>query len=88
MEMKDLLTKMNGKTADEQAKMLANFVADSKRKKIIDDERKAIRDKIFKDCKKLNKSQQEALIWEFLAENANYINTQFLRKKHAKLFSS
>lgn len=87
MEMKDLLAKMNGKSADEQAKMLANFVSDSKRKKIVEDERRAIREKLFKDCKKLNKSQQEALIWEYLAENAGYFNQQFLQKKYANYFS-
>ena len=87
MDAKELLKKLEGKTPEEQAKIVSNYVSDRKRKQTIDDERRDVRSKCFKDAKRLTKAQQESLIYEFLADNYSYFNTQWLSKKHSELFA-
>lgn len=87
MNANELVAKLNGRTAEEQAKIIAAYVADKKRKQTVDDIRRDVRGKCFKDAKKLTKAQQESLIYEFLADNHAYFNGQWLRKKHGELFA-
>lgn len=87
MNANELVAKLNGKSAEEQAKIIASYVADKKRKQTIDDVRRDIRSKCFKDAKRLTKAQQESLIYEFLADNYSYFNAQWLAKKHSELFA-
>lgn len=82
-----LIANLQGKDADAQAKAIANFMQRSNRKKTIEDERKETRDKIFKDCRRLSKAQQESLIYSYLAENPNWM-TNWLHKKHEELYST
>lgn len=75
MNINELLEKIKDKPADEQAKMISNFVTVKKRKATIEDMRKEVRSKVFKNCKdKLTKQQQEAYIYEVLGKNADVVN--------------
>ena len=86
-DVKNLLKRIEGMSAEQQAKAISNFVSENKRKRNIEDERRSIRGKCFADCKKkLTKEQQIAFLYEFLAENHTYFNKQWLVKKHADLF--
>ena len=87
MNANELVAKLNGKSAEEQAKLIATYVADKKRKQTIEEERRDIRAKCFSNCKKLTKAQQEALIYEFLASNYDYFNGKWLRDNHNDLFA-
>ena len=87
MNASELVAKLNGKSAEEQAKLIATYVADKKRKQTIEEERRDIRAKCFANCKKLTKAQQEALIYEFLASNYGYFNSNWLIKNHNDLFA-
>lgn len=82
-----LIANLQGKSADEQAKAVANFVQRNNRKRTIEDERKETRDTIFKDCKKLTKAQQESYIYEYLAANPVWMSN-WLHKKHEELYST
>lgn len=86
-DVKNLLKKIEGMSAEQQAKAISNFVSENKRKRNIEDERRSIRSKCFDGCKKkLTKEQQVAFLYEFLAENHSYFNRQWLAKKHDELF--
>lgn len=87
MDAKDLLKKLEGKTPEEQAKIVSSYVSDRKRKQTIEDERRDVRAKCFSNCKKMTKAQQEALIYEFLAKNHDYFNNKWLRDNHKELFA-
>ncbi len=87
MNASELVAKLNGKSAEEQAKIIANYVSAKKKKQTIEEERKEVRDKCFKDAKTLTKAQQISLIYEFLAINYDYFNNRFLRDKHKELFA-
>lgn len=87
MNASELVAKLNGKSAEEQAKIIANYVSAKKKKQTIDEERKEVRDKCFKDAKTLTKAQQISLIYEFLAKNHDYFNNKWLRDNHKELFA-
>ncbi len=87
MDAKDLLKKLEGKTPEEQAKIVSNYVSDRKRKQTVEEARRDIRAKCFTNCKKLTKAQQESLIYEFLASNYDYFNGKWLRDNHNDLFA-
>lgn len=84
MDVKALLKKIEGMSAEEQAKVVSAYMSENKRKKTIEENRRDIRNKLFSGCKKLAKAQQEAFIYEFLADNASYINN-WMHKKHPEL---
>lgn len=83
----ELVAKLTGKSAEEQAKIIASYVSEKKRKQTVEDQRRDVRSKCFAGIKKLTKAQQESLIYEFLADNHSYFNTQWLAKKHNELFA-
>lgn len=85
--IKDVLAKVKGKDADEMAKAITAYYADKNRKKTVEDARREIRNKCFVGCKKLTKTQQEALLYEFLNDNHAYVNNQWLQRKHPELFT-
>lgn len=88
MNANELVAKLNGKSAEEQAKIISNYVSNKKKAQTVDDERRDIRNKCFKDVKmKLTKAQQVALIYEFLNENHGYFNGKWLRDKHSDFFA-
>lgn len=84
--IKDVLASVQGKDADEMARVITAYYADKSRKKTVEDARRDIRNKCFKDCKKLTKTQQEVFIYEFLKENYGFFNNNWLRKHHPDLF--
>lgn len=84
MEAKELLVKMNGLSADEQEKMLRMFVSEQKRKSNIEESRRVVREKCFKNCKKMTKTQQISYLYEFLNANNEYI-ANWLVKKYPEL---
>ena len=84
LKVEDLLKKIEGKSPEEQAKLIANYYSDKKRKATVEESRKATRDKIFVGLKKLTKAQQEALIYEYLSKNTSYIRNWFYTN-HAEL---
>lgn len=86
-KIEEVLANVKGLTPEEQAKAIAGFYANKKRKNDIENDRRNIRNKCFDGCKKLTKSQQEAILYEFLASNHEYVNNRWLRKKHPELFS-
>jgi len=86
MEAKEFLAKIAGKTAEEQAKMLADFMADNRRKKTVEAARRETRGACFGDAKKLSKSQQESYLYDYLAANSKHVN-QWLREEYPGLFS-
>lgn len=87
MNASELVAKLNGKSAEEQAKIIANYVSAKKKKQTIEEERRDVRDKCFKDAKTLTKAQQISLIYEFLAKNHDYFNNKWLRDNHKELFA-
>ena len=87
MNASELVAKLNGKSAEEQAKIIANYVSAKKKKQTIEEERRDVRDKCFKDAKTLTKAQQISLIYEFLTKNHDYFNNKWLRDNHKELFA-
>lgn len=86
--IKEVLKETAGMDDEARAKAIASYYAEKHRKQTVEDARRETRSKLFKDCKKLTKSQQEAYIYEFFNENYTYFNVQWLRKKHSELFEA
>lgn len=84
MDVKNLLKKLEGKSPEEQAKIVSNFYSDKKRKQTTEEARKATRDMIFAGLKKLTKAQQESYLYEFIAKNDTYI-ANWMQKNHPEL---
>ena len=85
--IQDVLASVKGLSPEEQAKAITAFYAEKNRKKTVEDNRREIRNKCFVGCKKLTKTQQEALLYEFLNDNHAYVNNQWLQRKHPELFT-
>ncbi len=85
MDAKDLLKKLEGKTPEEQAKIVSSYVSDRKRKQTVEEARRDIRNRCFAGCKKPTKAQMESFIYEFLDENSAYVSKRWLPKKHPEL---
>lgn len=77
----ELLKQIQGKSPEEQAKMVSNYMSDKRRKQTIEETRKTIREQIFNGCKKLSKSQQEAILYEYMGQNTSYIRN-WIKTKH------
>lgn len=84
MKINELLQKINGMNNEEQAAAIAKFYTKKNRKKTIDEARREVRNKVFAGCKKLSKSQQESMLYEFINANAGYINN-WMHKQHPEL---
>ena len=84
MNINEVLKKLEGKTAEEQAKILSNFYSGKKRKQTVEESRKATRDKCFDGLKKLSKAQQESLLYEYIAKNTSYIRN-WVQSNHPEL---
>lgn len=86
MDVKALLKRIEGMDAEAQAKAVSAFMSENRRKKTIEENRKDVRSKCFANCKKLTKEQQISFIYEFLSDNYNFFNNNWLRKNHNDLF--
>lgn len=82
METKDLLKRIEGKTPEQQARIISAYVTNEMKRQTVDAMRKSIRDKCFPG---LNKAQQISLIYEFLGENSGYVYNQWFLRKHPEL---
>ena len=80
----DLLARIQGKTPEEQAKMISTYMSNAQRKKTVEDSRADIRTRCFAGCKKLTKQQQISFLYEFLNDNNGYISNWML-KNHPEL---
>jgi hypothetical protein len=86
MNASELVAKLNGKSAEEQAKIIANYVSAKKKKQTIDEERKEVRDKCFKDAKTLTKITREKQLK--LTEQVFEFVSARLRNRLLESFSS
>lgn len=84
LKIEELLKKLEGKSPEEQAKMVSNYMSDKRRKQTMEETRKGIREQIFNGCKKLSKAQQEALLYEYMGQNTSYIRN-WIKSKHPDL---
>jgi len=87
MDVNKLLGRIQGKSAEEQAKMIATFVSNSKRKQTVEEARRDVRSKLFTGFKKQSKAQQESYIYEYLAANPTWFQN-WLKKKHEELIDT
>ena len=79
--IKDVLKEVQGLDADAQAKAITAYYAQLQRKKTVEEQRRDVRSLCFAGCKRLTKNQQEAMLYEFLQANHEYIN-RWLKKNH------
>lgn len=84
MNVNELLKRLDGRSPEEQAKMISNYMSNATRKKTVEDSRADIRGKCFTGCKKLAKAQQISFLYEFLNENHGYISN-WMMKNHPEL---
>ena len=84
MNVNELLKRLDGRSPEEQAKMISNYMCNASRKKTIEDSRADVRNKCFNGCKKLSKAQQISLLYEFLSDNCGYI-ANWMVKNHPEL---
>lgn len=84
MNVNELLKRIEGRTPEEQAKMISNYMSNASRKKTVEDSRTDVRAKCFAGCKKLTKQQQISLLYDFLNENHGYISN-WMMKNHPEL---
>lgn len=80
----DLLARIQGRTPEEQAKMISSFMSNAQRKKTVEDSRADLRSKCFAKCKKQTKAQQISLLYDFVAMNYEYI-ANWMIKNHPEL---
>lgn len=85
-DVKGLLEKLKTLDAEKQAKAISNYMAETRRKKTVEDARRDVRSKCFAGCKKVTKQQQESFLYEYLAENAKHVNA-WMREKHGDMFT-
>lgn len=81
MNSLDLVEKLKGKTAEEQARMISAYYASKTRKQATEAYRAGVRAKCFAGCKKITKAQQEVYLYEYLEANQGYISNWFVKNK-------
>lgn len=84
LKVEELLKNLQGKSPEEQAKMLSNYYSNKKRKQTVEESRKDVRDKAFMGMKKLTKAQQETLLYDYMLKNISYINN-WMKTNHPEL---